>query len=534
MSAVYVQWLLPGLWLVVLVGLAAHAVRCVRGATWGERAAGVTLVAVSAGLRGWLSPWGWADLRNSVTSGLDGVGALSWEGNYGPAVDVWVALLTSLGFRGLLALEWSGLLASAVSPLLLAGLVRAVGGTRQAGYMAAALLCASPLHVRMAPTVNRYSLLLPLALWSLTVLAQRCRGALPRSGRRLWLMVAGLGLVLATACRPDALWLPLAAAALLVSLRGWRRPPRDVLWVAAVCGALLAPHAARLLGAVFSAPEFDGVVHPRPDAPPLRGVLAVGHNLLLTDRYVPVAWAVLAVIGAADAVARRRRGLMWLGLTALLGTAFVSLEPIDRDMLNARYQLLSSALAFGVAGSGLAALARRVAWPPPLRRVLVVCVAALGVIPGVPLWQETTLDQEVRFLRRALATVPDECEVRFLNPMDHDLSLRPSRGLSLSAGRSHRWLQLPSFPLETQAPCALWYRGSACQGEIYHPPTRGVQAHVCQTMDRRAREPHAHAVLVNRPAGAHLFRGRTVRVGLYWLRKPPELAAPAARPSAAD
>lgn len=520
--AIYLTWVIPALWLLAFVGIGAAAWTLWRSIDLRSQTCGVGLTAAALILRATLSPWGWGDQRSTLDQALDGWGELRGFSRYGSAIEALLAPLYELFGTDPQLLEWIGLGLGALTPVALVAWLQGMRVPAVAAWLAGVVLATSPLHIRLSPTQNRYVTAAWLWCAAAAILTWRLRGDDPKSGRKLRLISGAAALALAVQCRPDALWLLGAAATLPLLGLSAGRTPRDVWAMAVWTGALL------LLPVVFQfhvltsesawASWVSGAVGGADDGPWLRGLLSPDHNLALCSSYTPVIQTVLLVWGLYLGVrtTTTRRVTIWLAAWAAIATMIPGPSDIDRDLLSARYHLLALPLWCALIGLGGAIVAPRFSRNLQLAGAAVVVLSAFGPMPWVV--RTTTLDEEVVFLRGALATIPDDCAVVAFHPNSQDLALRPAPTLSATAGRKHSWIAdwSPAHP----GPCAVWYSGASCRGVALHPKFEAERHAVCDKLNRVATEEIARATLTRDSAGTHTYRPGPLVVYLAWLRRP--------------
>ncbi len=552
-ARVYIQVVLPLLWL-LLAGCAAIALaRGLRAAPPSELGVLAALVAVALLLRLWLPPFGPGDQVNTLATAYRGLGALDDFDIYGRAVDVLVALVFAVLPAGDDTVIAMNLVASLAGIALIGPWLRRLGFGQWTARLAALLLAVTPLHVRLSATWNRYLVLGLLMIGGWVMLLDWLERR-----RRVDLIGAVVATVLAPQCRPEAAVLPLATLALVIVWRyggvspvvaggrtqaasqtgAPRRLPSAVWWAAAATAILFAVPFLHLAALVFDLQEWSHHIDPltRQENPRWLLLIDPHYNVFVSSEYTPRIWPLLAVIGALLPVAGHRLATAWLAVMAVTATGLVCASNVDGELLSARYHLFALPFWLALTAIGLdrvftfirvrlalsagtrtgrGALAVRVGIA--LGAVVVVAFAAR---PMGHIQRQTTMDEEYDFLRSHLGSVPDGCSVVSFWPAAQDLGLRPQRSVSLSAGRDHRWLSQWPKPQEPSAACVVYYHSASCSAVADAPGATLEQRAFCTPAFAGRGDPIAEERVDNRPASTIRYAPGPVPIGLYWMHRP--------------
>lgn len=332
-------------------------------------------------------------------------------GAFPPTVNRFVAgMLGAADYKGLLVVgRWLTVLVDLVALVLLAGLARRLGGPR-AALAAAAVYGACPVLLqqsRFATTDTWGIAAVVLVVWAVV--------GVPLSWRRL--VLAGVGVGVAAACKPNLVLVAVVPAAAMV-MEAWtrRREPRSVLrftWWPAASGvaAILTAKALDpgLFAGVFSlAPNPRRLAAVRQLSGFLRGEGQFPPALQWADR-IPVleplssllGWGTGPLLGLAVAaggvmVLRRllRGESSWLPL--LTWAVPVSLWHLGGFTSSVRHLL--PLLPFGLLAASLW-LATRATW---LRRIWVAGIVVWGAAWATMAWQPHTRVEASRWLAENL------------------------------------------------------------------------------------------------------------------------------------
>ncbi len=348
--------------------------------------------------------------------------------HYGAGAAVFYHALLSLAGADHLVVIRANALLGVLSPLLLAGVVRALAPGRawRAAAAAAWLVAVAPTFVRNDTSDGNN---VPAVAWTLAglVLASRAR-----RGERGWFVpLAALGAAAAT--RPEFLVLaPLALGGLLAASRGARVSRLATLGVSVLVLPQLVHVAAEvaLLGARSSLPGAA--------APLARLAATLGHNdLLLSPRLFPVGstavalWACTPWSGLEPRARGVARGLVAWALLAVAAT-FVDADTANIARIHVPAALaVTAAAALVVAQLGGASLGAR------LRGGLAVAaIAATSIQPVSRLWAPTNEDAEERLVRRMVGALRADAggsDAVLVVPLDVDAP----RGFAHFEARSH-------------------------------------------------------------------------------------------------
>jgi hypothetical protein len=438
-----------------------------------------------------------------------------------------VSFFTEASDRTLAALN---VVAAALSVVALHGLVRVLNGSPRSALTAALFLASSPLFLRFNHTFERLPVYLLLALVGLVTLL-----TFLRRRRTVDLVASMAAFVLAAQCRPEGFTILLPAAGL--GAAAWhhvRTMDRASAWRLGL--------AACLTLALLAVPVYYMVVDKLPVAAEQlalrRHAWHPGSNVFLNGSYTPLAWTLLAVVGLwlGDGLPWRARA--WLLATALLLTELFSAYAIDPyHRSNARYYLASLPFYYILAAAGLhGALSRGLGLLPAgvtarfstgIRLVSTLAVAGLSIGVGPRMLARTTVDQEYAFLAENLKRVPAGCTIVSAAALEDGGYLASSASVNAS-GREYRWRDLPmlqSFAtpqtLTDGDACAVFYLSGNCSIEWWHAPgCEEDPTSACRPFLVHAGPALAEARLTNVPFRGEVYRGESVKVGLYWLTPP--------------
>jgi hypothetical protein len=517
-QALYVTHLLPALWLLFLLVAASQLAARLRAhglrRPTPDTALTLAITALALTLRAALPTWGPGDVSHAIPFAYLGPAAIHELSPYGSALDA----LALLAFRVLPTSDTTiatlALLASAASPALLTALARRLGYPRLATHAAALLLATTPLLVRYAPTVDRYSFLIFTALTALTALLAYLQERRPTD-----LALATLAVILGTQLRPDALWLPPAAAGLVLAYALSRRrltpapppppraPPRPGRRRHRPRPSSSPPPPSPTRCAPASGPSPPPPPPPRPSSstPP-----TTSSSPAPTPRSPgppSPRWGYSAPPPAASPLH------LWVLVMAVGATFLGAVHAIDFNISSTRYQLPAQPFFILLAAAALAWPPRRVAIP------LTLAAAALTVPALSRTTAERTFQAEYRFLRAALAELPDDCAIVTFSPNSTELGLRPNHQLSATAGRRHRWYFDHTDPAFAAEPCQALYVNASCDADC--PQDAANQRLYCVTLRAQASAPIAEATLPNRALLIRDgYRHAEVPVSLHWLRRP--------------
>lgn len=482
-------------------------------------------VALGAGLRAWLPPYGPGDLQNSVELAYDArIGWFQDFGHYGRGPDVLLHLLFDVSglfqpsdhvFIGI------NIAAGVASIALVHGLLKRLGFGDQAGLAAALVLAALPMHVRYTPTFNRYILLIFLCLFGWHALLRFLD-----EGRLYDLLAALSALALAPQHRPEVAYLPAVAVGLVLV---WRLSPSPT-------GApRRLPRGWWLWGAAYTAvvgwPVFWTSVHQllmpgivEVNVAPLRPwhLVLPDHNLFFSPRYTPWPWTILGLAGVGFGLKERRGPTLWLLGTALCATAVIASHDATDNLNSGRYHLVALVIWTMPIGVGVAGLARLL---PPGRPRLAASIGAALMAGLTMTWavQPRAINGEYEFLLEHLGAVPDGCTiVQF--PESYDTSLKSFKHVSNTAGRVHHWTD--QWPLEEDARCVAVFESANCSLEPDRPEERPKWQTYCEELTQRG-PTIARGEAPARSSEGLRFTRDPVPLGLYWVRQPPSDATPA-------
>jgi hypothetical protein len=379
----------------------------------------------------------------------------------------------------------------------------------------AVLFAFAPLHVRVSTSPREHVL---ASTATILLLFAWLRGHRLRD--RLALAVALALIPVVALVRPDS-WVQLVAVPLWTLLRDSEERDGSPRWLAALFWAIWAAVGVFVYIAVV-VPSH----HPRPQ--PLAQVSALEGTL---PQYVYLAvrspwwWSPVALIFAlpgAVVIARRRPRLL-AGIGIFLFCAFgLTGRTMEHDQLTgAHYFLTTIPMMLVLPAYGLLWLRERVRIPAWSALAL---LAIATLLPALPAYRyRYTFQDEYRFLRRALATLPDGCSVVQL-PVRHlrfdrdpDCCLDVARSPLTLAYPRLRFVTLdsddPDVPSQPDPGCTAFYRGAACslkdtvEGRAHHAAAARYFAEQCALV-----EPPGANALAESPVSDHtaddLFAGR--------------------------
>ncbi len=515
------------------------------------RLVAIALIAITlAGflLRVALATWGPGDFWMNQHQAFSGDGL---DLRYGSAPIALIDLVFLLGFRpDFSTLIGLNLLLSALAAPLTAWLVFALrrgsgapdrgsssgaggcttcGAAPAAGLMsagmpwalfAALLVAVQPLLVRHGGEGHRQAVVLVLALIAMAAMADYFG-----SRRPLWLAVVALAGSLCVLSRPEGLLIVPILGLMVVVLTHYRelmRSPRDspALWGAGA--TLLILIAWRLLGELFPlyAPE-QGYLWLTPY------FLRPGHTLWVNSDFVP--WPVigLALSGLVVAVARRRRVMLWVGLSLLGVTHAVGwLATAGPILTSARYWTLSlpfvclaAAFAFEESGAALNAWwGRRPAYAACA--ALLVVVTATSVQGARSLARPTTVDEEWRFIMEVVPTLEPGTTV--LYPWSFDW---PDVGFKFAGlqfpsvvygAPEQRWVGWRGEPVSCHDGPVIYYHSAIC----FNPELPHETREVCGRKEQLRLPPLVTREILAVPMGYESYRpgpSGALRVGFFEL-----------------
>ena len=501
LTRTYIHAFLPVLWaLWLLLGLWALW-RCAWRPSWALSI--ITLLAII--LRVVLAPGGAGDLFNNLSEAYHHEATLRDFGYHGRGYDgLLLVLFQVVSPSDQVVITCSFVFGVLTVPAIHA-FARRLGFSPTVALTAALFLAVAPLHIRFSGAVSR-----PIPVLFLCLTGWAALLAYLEDRRLSDLLYACVALSLAPQFRPENIVLPGVGIALVVAWRFGaserRLPSRPLLAALAVQIAILALPVAGILERLASTPEWQTVANQS------RPLFDPDHNVFLAAYYTPLIWPALAVFG----LMRPPKGNRWLmavlALTALTLTAIVCPADVVPNILSGRYQLI--ALPFYILIAAAAIPSNR--WGTSLA----VVAALLAWFPAGTINRKTTMDLEYTFLRHALALVPDGCTVITYTPQGGDVGLQPDLTNSLSAGRHHDWSNSPEIP--ARAPCVVYHWPASCASPAMGQH-KALHHAMCVALPGRVTGTLMEKELINDPILGQPYHGRTVRVGLYWLkRKHPE------------
>ncbi len=516
----YVNYLLPIIWAALYfsaplsIGRSLRALRGRPGMILGA------IVVVGAGLRWFLPDHGPGDLQNTVTSAY-GIfdPTLHGFGWYGRGPDVLLRQLfhtlqlVPASDGPFVALDF---VAGVASVALVAGLMRRLGFGVWACLATAAILAATPMHVRLSPTYNRLVLAMALCFFGWHAILRFLDERRPYD-----LVVATSALVLAPQFRPEFVWMPCLTIALVVA---WRMTPAPDgseralprwwwVWLLSYVALVGYPAYWVTIDRVLHEPGIFSVnvegmgpaqlVHPH-------------HNPFLNPRYTPPVWMLLGVVGAVRGLRNNRWSMLWILCAFLSAFGVVMNADVHDSICFARYHLCALAVSALLVGVGVEGFQRWVRHPAK-QAAATVLVAACAAFCMPWVLAPRTVNGEYEFLVEHLAEVPDGCVILDY-PEPRDTVLKPFHYISNTAGRQHAWAF--AWPIEPEPECVVYYYGANCSLDVQDTEVAETRALYCEQLVELGGEPFARgqaAALTS--LGARAIRD-PVPLGLYWLVEP--------------
>ena len=264
-------------------------------------------------------------------------------------------------------------------------------------------------------------------------------------------------------------------------------------------------------------------------------------NVFLNRAYTPLAWPLFAAVGLVFDPCVNWRLRAWVLLSAAALTALLANYPVsgafvgtDYQLSNARYFLASLPFYCFLSASGLHGVVeflvrrlRATAWnlsESAAHLVAPMALASLAALPARGVLRDTTADQEYRFLQRSLRSVPEGCTLVTIDPWN-DRGLRPPILLGEAVRRNQKWR------LEQDAPNSGAQSGEEQCAALYLPANCYVgppvdDAHpwspekICAEFAARAGPAIAQAEIANAPFRGEKYRGETLKIGVYWIKRP--------------
>lgn len=466
------NWGAMALWLLLAGALAALLYVPLRQSPPKELLPLAGLVVATFGLRLLFATWGPGDLRQPDDSFLGNWGVPT---TYGATVAMLGRLFAWLPIARDRLLVWQSLLLGSLAVVPMWFAARQLTNSRQVAWLAAAALATQPLLIRFSGEANRQGVALFLgtaALWALLCSVR------PRRLLHLTLAIVSVALLLGT--RPEAfLYVGYLAVLYLLLPVAEDEPPRwRRIGPLLVIGALVALQLFRLA----ATGELGQGVQT------LEATAGVGLSLArfpyvpavmvhLDSSFTPLAYLVLYVVGCGVALWQRRVWALWAALALMLYSLPLAGVPRGVEggmqLASARYQTLSLipfslVLAFGA--HWLTSLLRRLvpAKLPPWALALSGALLLATTLPAIlRVTHRTSLDDEYRFLRQAIAQLPPDAEL-YSAPIG-DWGLSPPTFLPASMGRSDiAWKSWPDEWQPSQRPQFLVTQ-SACSFLLMTP-----------------------------------------------------------------
>lgn len=348
--------------------------------------------------------------------------------------------------------------------------------------LAAVLLCILPQHLRFSAGEDLFVQAVTFGMWALALLALYVR-----TRRFADALLAAVALALATQTRPEMIFLPGLAVAMVLCTapRQWRVLfDWRTLAALALFAVLMVPHLLELQRAMLEARS------PSPNRPTIGRYLEVqvlGQSAVTP----PVVWLLL-VVGAAWALRRRPGWLLWIALV-YVGYTLFSLSLYDNPPFHLRSQLLPTAYAMLLAACS--ASVWTALWGDRQRLAagvgagLLVALAA-GVVLGWQPFVTQLKDQQLEwaFLERSVPQLPERATL--LSAIDQggrNLDAFPEF-LLRQHDRDYKLIDVRQAARgETAWPAAgaLYYQGMFCYFAFHDEPTPDPMTPTCLAVHER-------------------------------------------------
>jgi hypothetical protein len=396
-------------------------------------------------------------------------GAAAWE-RFGPGGYVWQEFLRAiLPWTDTTVFRANAILGAAAVPLFV--LILRERRVPLVGAAAFAVLFAlAPLHVRVSASPREHVL-----AQTATILLLWCWIRAHRRGDWMALAIALLLIPVVALIRPDS-WVLLVAVPLFTLLRDpgdenrlGRRPALAFYAVWAAVGVLV--YFAVVIPSHHPGPHLGDQVSAL--------VMALPQFILLAVRS-PWWWSPVALLLAVPGVmvmARQRRALLAaVGIYLLAAFGLVGRTFLYDELTGAHYFQTTIPMMLVPAAFGFEWLRERVR--VPAWAALPMLLAATFV-PALRAYRvRYTFQDEYRFLRGALAALPDGCSVVALPvrsasfERDPDCCLDVARSPLMLAYPRLRFVTVDQDVVPTDG-CVAYYRGAACSFQ----DTVGVRGH---------------------------------------------------------
>lgn len=519
------------------------AVLAVRDASWRERAALAAILVAGLVVRLRFATLGPGDLSMNLEDVY-----LEWfaVGNrLGDGAIAFFRTIFRVLPRGDETIAYTNVALGTFLPLLAHAYLRLLDVGRSASLLASAGLALMPVLIVFSGNCSRQMLFVVLMTAALAALARYQRG-----GRLAFLALSGLGIVSVVGVRPDgilvlAFW-ALQAAFLFRGEHARLRPLVAALAAMAlpIAGMLALADNSRLIVEEVSSP---GVW--------LRLWLLARNLIVLNTEYTPVVAVGAGLVGLGVGLSdpARRRVAAFAGLALLTyGVAYAAMTTYPRQLTDGRYQAgayVFLAILGAVALESLGAAIHRSSWRRAVTAVLGVA-ALLSFANYTDLLLPHDLDEEARFLRNALPTLPRDTLVYYSDPNEAaicpgealgeplELGLSPPFYLGRAVGRPDiQWMPWPPRPEHGDRP-KVYYAMANClaipQAKYYEilPNRREAdwmgpdlkerfRIHECRcekAMELLGDNPIVQADLPGRSWSRVRYSENRVPVGLYAIR----------------
>lgn len=443
------------------------AVLAVRDASWRERAALAAILVAGLLVRLRFATLGPGDLSMNLEDVyLEGfaVGNRLGDG----AIAFFRTVFRVLP-RGDETIAYTNVALGTFLPLLSYAYLRLLDVGRRASLVASAGLALMPVLIVFSGNCSRQMLFVVLMTVALAALARYQRG-----GRLASLAFSGLGIVSVVGVRPDGV-LVMAFWGLQAALL-FRGEQARVRHLVAALAAMALPVAGMLALADNSRLIVEEVSSP---GVWLRLWLLARNLIVLNTEYTPVVvvGAGLAGLGVGLSDPARRRVAAFAGLALLTyGVAYAAMTTYPRQLTDARYQAgayVFLAILGAVALESLGAAIHRSSRRRAVTAVLGV-VALMSFANYTDLLLPHDLDEESRFLRNALPTLPRDTLVYYSDPNEAavcpgeeigeqlELGLSPPFYMGRAVGRPDiQWMPWPPRPDHGDRP-KVYYAMANC------------------------------------------------------------------------
>ena len=533
-SMLFLRVVDPALCIVLLIGSGMSLMRAAKRAAWQSAAALAATVMLGLLLAVGVCPSRVGDISIHVFPGR--------ITQYGASIEALLATLGLLVPPSDDVIAGINVVAGAGTLVAVFAMTRLLGARPRVAHTAALLFAVIPANLRFIFTFERYPLFLFTMFSGFSLLL-----AFLSERRRRDLIAAVAAFTLAVQCRPEGFMATLLGGALLFAcadrIAALDRASKRALFLA--IGTHLALIAAPLAVMVASDMGQVGATYLWPsqgaNASVRFRIWEPDRNVFLNRAYTPLAWPLFAAVGLVFDPCVNWRLRAWVLLSAAALTALLANYPVsgafvgtDYQLSNARYFLASLPFYCFLSASGLHGVVeflvrrlRATAWnlsESAAHLVAPMALASLAALPARGVLRDTTADQEYRFLQRSLRSVPEGCTLVTIDPWN-DRGLRPPILLGEAVRRNQKWR------LEQDAPNSGAQSGEEQCAALYLPANCYVgppvdDAHpwspekICAEFAARAGPAIAQAEIANAPFRGEKYRGETLKIGVYWMKRP--------------